>query len=126
MEAQVQGEITAILEAVSGTSKAGKEWIKQTFVIDTKEEYDNVIAFEVFGEEKVDKLNKYNKVGDVVDVKFNIKCNEYEGRYFVNLQAWSIFKADQNAESVPEVSDPNPVAQANISSGADDGLDLPF
>lgn len=117
MESQVQGTITVIMEAVTGVAKAsGNEWIKQSFVIDTGEEYDNIICFDVFGQDKVDKLNQYNKVGDVVDVKFNIKCNEYEGKYFVNLQAWSIFKAEG---AVPEASAPNASAQKKISEGVD-------
>lgn len=125
MESQVQGTIVKIMEAVKGVSNAtGNDWINQTFVIDTKEEYDNLIAFEVFGQEKVDKLNQYNKIGDIVDVKFNIRCNEHQGRYYIKLSAWSIFKAD----AAQDASQPNPAAQAEISKAAGDGDDsgLPF
>lgn len=107
-----QGKITKILDRVDGVSKAGKEYSKQTFVIETDDQYDNVIAFEVFGTEKVENLTKYNKVGDEVEVEFNIKCNEWEGRYFTSLSAWKISKV--------KADEPEPVQNVNT------GGDLPF
>ena len=91
---KVQGTITKILDKETGTSKAGKEWYKQLFLLETDAEYNKLYCFEVFGEEKVENLNKFNKVGDVVDVEFNVSTNEWKGKYFTSLQAWKIFKAD--------------------------------
>ena len=60
---QVAGlKITKINEVESGTSKAGKAWKKLTFVGETQEQYNNLYAFELFGEEKVDSFVKYNNV----------------------------------------------------------------
>ena len=100
---KVSGKIVKFEDVQTGTSKAGKEWAKQTFIIDTGEEYNNIIAFEVFGEDKVDTLSKYNKPGDQVSVEFNIQCNEWKGRYFTSLQAWKIDKAAK--ESAPAETD---------------------
>ena len=99
--------ITKVLDAQSGTSKAGKDWMKQTFIGETTEEYNNLYAFELFGAEKVENFNKYNKVGDVVNVEFNVSCNEWQGKYFTSLQAWRIDKANGSgtpAENVPEAN----------------------
>jgi len=91
---QVQGKITKILDVTEGTSAtSGKNWKKTSFILETTEEYNNIYCFEVFGEEKVDNLIKFNKVGDSVDVKFNVRTNEYKDRYYTSLQSWSIFKA---------------------------------
>ncbi len=89
----IKGKITKFLEVLTGTSEKG-EWKKQSFVIDTEEKYDNIIAFDVFGAEKVENLTKYNKEGDVVTVEFNLKCREYKGKYYTNLGAWKISKED--------------------------------
>ena len=97
---KVTGKITKVLEPVSGTSKAGKAWKKLVFTLETTEEYNNLYAFEVFGEEKVDNLLKFNKVGQNVDVEFNVKCNEWEGKYFTSLQAWKVFKAEEVKEEL--------------------------
>ena len=99
---EVTGIITKILDKVTGQKKdKSGEWVKQSFVIDTEEKYNNIICFEVFGDEKVEKLNKYNSVGDKVDVTFNINCNEWEGRYFTTLGAWRIETAQKPADEVP-------------------------
>ena len=97
------GKIIKMLEVESGKSPKG-EWKKQTFVIDTGEEYNNIIAFDVFGAEKVENLTKYNKVGDDVNVQFNISTREHQGKFYTNLQAWRIEKAGEvtNAERQPE------------------------
>jgi hypothetical protein len=95
---EIQGKITAINDVQSGTSSAGKEWQKCTFIVKTSDEYNNVFCFDVFGAEKVDNLKKYNKVGDDVTVAFNIKCNEFKGKYFTNLDAWKITKTKAEAQ----------------------------
>ena len=43
---KVTGKITKIMEVQKGTSKAGKEWQKLTFVLETDEDYNNVYPFE--------------------------------------------------------------------------------
>lgn len=108
-------KITSVSEVQSGTSKAGKEWSKLTFVGNTNEEYNNLYAFELFGTEKVENFTKYNKVGDLVDVDFNVSTREWEGKYFTTLSAWKVFKA--NAEA------PAQEAAPVVESSSDD---LPF
>jgi len=114
---KVTGKITKINEVTSGTSAAGKEWKKLSFLLETTEEYNNLYCFEVFGEEKVDQFVKFNRVGQDVDVDFNVKTNEWNGKYFTSLGAWKIFKAD-----VADVAD----APEGVEVEADESDDLPF
>jgi len=100
-ELKLTGKIVEILPQESGTSKAGKEWTKQSFVIDLGTEFNNLIAFGIFGAEKVENFNKFNKVGQMVDVSFNVSCREHNGKWYTNLDAWKIFKAEQVAETTP-------------------------
>lgn len=91
------GKITKILEKQTGQKKDGSgEWVKQSFLVETNEKYNNVYCFELFGDEKVENFNKYNKVGYLVDVDFNVQTNEWQGKYFTTLQAWKVFKSDVN------------------------------
>lgn len=116
---KVQGKITKINEVTSGTSAAGKEWKKLSFLLETTEEYNNLYCFDVFGEEKVDQFVKFNRVGQDVDVDFNVKTNEWKGKYFTSLGAWKIFKAD--------VADaPEGMEASGIELKADESDDLPF
>ena len=68
-------------------------FVKREFVLTTKEQYPQDVKFEVVKEKATD-FEKYNKVGDNVEVTFNVRGNEYNGKYYVNLQAWKVFKAD--------------------------------
>ena len=110
----VTGKLIKVLDKQTGTSKGGKEWVKQTFVIDTNEKYNNIIAFELFGDEKVSKFNEYNKVGSIIRVEFNISCNEWQGKYFTSLQAWKISKG-----ALPSSGDFTSIEQFADAVGAD-------
>lgn len=105
---EITGAIEKILTLESGTTKDGKEWQKQIFIVANNEGYDNkkqIFCFEIFGEEKVSNFNKYNKVGDVVKVDFNISTNEWKERYFTSLQAWKVFKAEQTPATPEKEND---------------------
>ena len=67
---KVTGKITKVLDTQKGTSAAGKEWQKLSFILETTEDYNNLYCFDVFGDEKVEQFLKFNKVGQDVDVPF--------------------------------------------------------
>ena len=73
---EVTGIISKVLPEESGVGKqSGKPWKTQTFVIKNNDGYqgqEQIYAFSIFGDEKIDKFNQYNKVGDNVKVSFNI------------------------------------------------------
>ena len=99
------GKITKVLPIQTGAKKDGTgDWKKQLFILDNGEKYNNIFCFEIFGDEKVDKFNQYNKEGSYVKVDFNVSTNEWQGKYFTSLQAWKVFKA--------ESSEPAPFAPA--------------
>jgi|TARA_Y100000310_G_C20602106_1_gene773585 hypothetical protein len=100
-ELQLTGTIKEILPIESGVSKAGKDWQKMNFVIDTASEFNPLVCFQIFGAEKCENFSKYNKVGDFVTVKFNVSSREWEGRYFHNLDAWRV-EGESNEQPVPE------------------------
>ena len=86
---KIEGQLTKILPIEKGTSKAGKEWQKQVFVIDTGDEYNPEVCFQLFGDEKV-KLIEGKQLNSKVSVLFNVSSREYNGRYFHNLDAWAV------------------------------------
>lgn len=100
MELSVTGVIEKILPQKTGQTKDGKEWVKQDFLVRTDDQYNNLYCFGVFGAEKVENLNKYNKEGQNVTVKFNVSVNHWndpktkEDKYFTSLNAWRIDKAE--------------------------------
>ena len=117
MKLSIKDKITKKLEIESGTSKAGKEWKKQSFIIDTGSQYNPEICFQLFGEDKIQILENYNE-GDKVDVSFNLSSREYNGRYFHNVDAWRV-------ESIEDTSSTNNEDLPNFESSSEED-DLPF
>ena len=105
MALEVTGKITKILDLQTGTTQSGSEWKKQSFILETKEQYNNVYCFELFGEEKVENFLKFNKVGNEVKVDFNVGTNEWKGKYFTTLSAWKVFKADAGTTEPKKVEE---------------------
>ena len=89
MSLSIKGKLSRKLSVESGTSKAGKEWKKQSFLVDTGEQYNPEVCFQLFGEDKIQMLNSHQE-GDQVEVSFNLSSREYNGRYFHNIDAWRI------------------------------------
>jgi hypothetical protein len=101
-ELKITGNITKILPIQKGTSKAGKEWQKLNFLVQTDEEYNNLYYFEIFGEEKINNFTKWNKVTSRVTIGFNVKTNEFNGKYYTSLVAWNIFNEFKDAPTDAE------------------------
>lgn len=118
MSLSVKGKLSRKLSVESGTSKAGKEWKKQSFLVDTGAQYNPEICFQLFGDEKIEILNHHNE-GDQVEVSFNLSSKEYNGRYFHNIDAWRIENIGGAAASQKQDS-----PEFNAPSTEED--DLPF
>ena len=92
---EVTGTIQEIFPLETGETKTGKQWQKQSFLLKTDEQYNNLYCFGVFGD-KVGKLSNV-AVGENVTVAFNVETREYNGKYYTNLSAWKIY-ADSKEE----------------------------
>lgn len=121
-ELKLKGKIKQFLDVKEGVAKtSGNAWKKQSFIIANNEGYEGkeqVFCFEVFGEEKVENLTKFQKVGDEVVVSFNISTNEWEGKYFASLSAWRIEKAEAQEPKIDK-------AEPFVTDGKNEP-DLPF
>jgi hypothetical protein len=93
---EVTGKIIKFLDLESGTSKAGKEWQKQSVVIDTGDKFNNLICVNAFGD-KVQKMNKL-EVGMTVAILCNIYSREYNGKYYHNIDGYHFTNQSNNSE----------------------------
>lgn len=102
MSMDVKGKVTHILPVQSGVSKAGKEWSKQEFVIESEEQFPKSICFTLFG----DKLSLLNgiKTGMQVEVFFNVESREFGGKWYHNINAWKINAVQAEGDGHPGFS----------------------
>jgi hypothetical protein len=123
MSLQVKGKILRILPPESGVSRAGKEWKKQEFVIETNEQFPRKVCFTLFNDKNA-LLSNVGE-GDEVEVSFNLESREFNGKWYHNVNAWKIDQAAEDyqvADVPPEFSiDDVPPEPADDESG-----DLPF
>lgn len=71
-------------------------FIKREFVVTTKDKYPQDLKFEVV-KDKCSLLDSF-KTGQEVQVTFDIRGNEYNGKYYVSLSCWKIQAGDGGAE----------------------------
>lgn len=121
---EIKGKIIHVLPLQQGVSKAGNEWKKQEYVLETLEQYPRKVCFDLFG----DKADQYRaEIGDEVILSFDIESREYNGRWFTSIRGWKLEKATNDVvPPVPAV----PVDAVNdippFPAAADNNDDLPF
>jgi len=116
MELSVTGKIKLINE----TQTFPSGFTKREFVVTTAEQYPQDIKFEMI-KDKISALDKY-RAGDELKVSFNIRGNEYQGKYFVNLQAWKL----EGISSAPASEEPVPAEIPDTMLPPEEKDDLPF
>ena len=105
----ISGRIKVIFDTVEIGSNG---FTKKEFVIETDEKYPQLIKFEL----TKDKTNLVDGMteNDSVDVFFNIRGREWNGKYFTNLECWKIQKKSQTQKN------------ESVTEDKTDNGDLPF
>lgn len=71
-------------------------FVKREFVVTTAaDKFPQDLKFEVV-KDKCAMLDSF-KLGDDVQVNFDIRGNEYNGKYFVNLSCWKVQKVGESS-----------------------------
>ena len=121
MSLEIKGKINQILKVDSGISKAGKEWKKQEFVVETADEqFPKQICFTLFND-KISLLEGLN-AGEEVNVSFSVESREFNGRWYHNINAWRI---DRLEAGVPGNLPPD-FTPGDVPPEPGDQDDLPF
>ena len=97
---EIKGKLTAKLPEQRGTSKAGKDWVKQDFVIETNDKFPKSVCIGVMGEDKI-KLLSNVAIGEDLTCSINIESREYNGKYYTSVNAWKIELNERNSNSAP-------------------------
>lgn len=119
-ELTISGRIVSVLPLQQGTSKAGKTWQKQEYILDTGGQYPKKVCFSLFG----DSITKFPlQVGQDVTVSIDIESREWNSRWYTEVRAWNVTYAGQQPQ--PPVAQPAPPQQqpAQQPQGTDE---LPF
>ena len=113
MEYEIEGSIKAIMD----TQTFGSGFTKREFVITTEEKFPQDVKLETI-KDKTSLLDRFSE-GQRVKASFNIRGNEYKGKYYVNLQAWKIHPADAGGQGDDRPPLSEPPADYDQSGGPD-------
>lgn len=111
---KLYGQVVEILPQQVGTSKSGKQWFSQQFVVEevSNSDYSNRVCFTLMNK----NLNAENMqnvfVGNDVTVSFNASSREWTDRdgnrrFSCDLQAWKVETGDTTAAQAKKQSDEN-------------------
>jgi hypothetical protein len=108
-----------------GVSKAGKEWQSKMFVVSYQDgTYEKTVAFELFGENNIQKYSF--KKGQNVVVDFSVESREYNGNWYTSCDAWRVLTGEEAERAVKEQEVNNPPKVDMSAAAMEDTSQLPF
>nr|DAJ47746.1 MAG TPA: protein of unknown function (DUF3127) [Caudoviricetes sp.] len=89
MKCEATGRIIVELPSTRGTGN-GKDWEKREYIMETNDARPKKMKFTMFSSEGpiADPL----RVGDTVNVKFQVEAREYQGKWYNDVRAWQVQK----------------------------------
>lgn len=120
---EIQGKIIQILPEQGGISRAGNEWKKQEYVLETHDQYPKKICFQIFGADKISQAAI--QPGEELTVSIDIDSREYQGRWYTSINAWKV-ERPQAAGVTPDNAIPAAAPTAPDFGPANPIDDLPF
>lgn len=124
---EISGKVIYVSDIERGVSqRTGNTWESLSFVVETNDRYPQKAALKLFGQDRIEKNPV--KLGDEVNVSFDINAREYNGRWFNSLDAWNVSHVSSQ-EQAPSAQQQGtaPVQQQPAQSYGQQGtLGTPF
>ena len=96
---EINGKLIRKFDIETGISKAGKEWQKQSILVEQAgTDYNKEVVISFFG----DKIKSIRDIeeGSEVSVSINLSSREFNGKYYHNIDGWFIAKKGQETVGV--------------------------
>lgn len=91
------GRVVTVLPIVTGQKKDGGQWSRCDFVVKEEKQYGDEFVISAFGD-KIDKV-AYLKPNTMVEVVFDGRVREFNGKYF---QTNSLFAIEIEGQAKPQ------------------------
>jgi len=131
MELSVTGNVMKVLPAQTGQGRNGM-WTKQSFVIETKENYPKKICLVAWND--MADIANHLQTGEEVKVDIGIESREYMERWYTDIKAVKITRLQPStraagsdpAQDSPMFSQVNPPDAPPLTESGTYDNDLPF
>jgi hypothetical protein len=125
MALELEAKLIKIFPEKSGDGKNGR-WVKQEFLVETKETYPKKIFFSAWGD-KAEGIKNLS-VGDTIKISFFAESREFNEKYYTDLKVWKIekliYKDALNEEGGQVADEPEQTEEPLLTKDEPD--DLPF
>lgn len=108
----ITGKMKLIADERGGTASNGSEWKVVTFVIETDDKYNPDVALKA-GTKLADVVKGIKK-GTQIEVEYNLKSREYQGKWYTDVEAYKVTPLSAT------------VTNKKDSLATNDPTDLPF
>lgn len=90
----IEGKLKKIFDLETGISQKGKEWKKQSILLEQDTQFNKDVVITFTGD-KISKLQQI-KIGDNISCNVNISSREYNGKWYHNINGWTCATANGN------------------------------
>jgi hypothetical protein len=119
---EITGVVYKVFDAQTGTGKKG-EWTKQSFVVETKDQYPVKISFQAWN----DNCDLIPKAGNEVKVVYSPESREYNEKWYTDLKVVAIsIVGDIKTEKKAPVKTGLELGSKTQVKPLDEDDDLPF
>ncbi len=134
---EIRGRIVQVLPLAQGVSKAGNNWRKQEYILETFDQYPRKVIFNFFN----NTIDQYPlQVGEDIILSFDLESRSFVGRdgverWSTDVRGWKAEKADAQMaagfgapQAAPQFQAPQPAVPQFPAEPAAPvaGDDLPF
>ena len=100
---ELSGTIIQLLPEKSGESARGP-WRKQEYILETEGQYSKQVCFMAWS----DKIDEFAiKAGENLVVSIDLESREYNGRWYTDVKAWKVARADRLVDNAPSYAREN-------------------
>ena len=91
---QIIGQLKKVLNPETGTTKAGKEWKRQAFLIEYQDgNYTKQVSIQAKSDVVINIISNA-RIGDTLVCDINVESREWNDRFYTDVTAWKITKLD--------------------------------
>ena len=119
---EITGKIIQILPEEKGEGRNGP-WKKQNFILETQEQFPKKVCIAVWGD-KVD-LKSFG-TNESVTVSINVESREFNGKWYTDVKAWRVIKAEGGKGAPPPPEYIPPEKEQSFEPEEGPVNDLPF
>jgi len=95
---EIKGILLKKLDLETGISKAGKEWEKQSIVLDIGGDFNNEVCISAFGD-KVKQIRD-KEIGMHLTILCNVYSREFKGKYYNSIDGYHFTNTSNKPEEI--------------------------